>query len=84
MTTEQARCASCNTSIYWLRHERTGTRAPIEVQGGIAGNIAIDLDAGTWRIVPPAKRYEYELLYFNHYAHCPQAQVWRKAGGRAS
>jgi hypothetical protein len=82
-TTTTQRCASCEPALYWLKHVRTGNAAPIEVEGGIAGNIAVDLDAGTWRIVPPAHRYEYEVLYFNHYAHCPQASAWRKAGRTA-
>ena len=82
MAAEQKRCASCNTPIYKLRHERTGNPAPIDVEPGAAGNVAIDLEAGTWRIVPAAQRSEYELLSFNHYAHCPQASAWRKATPR--
>lgn len=61
-----------------LRHERTGNPSPIEVQPSRAGNIDVDLEAGTWRHHPGLKPLG-ELYHLNHFASCPAASQWRRA-----
>lgn len=82
---------SCGAAIFKLRHVRTGNTAPIlatprdhaqaTAEGIAQGNITIDLDKGTYSIVPKAERAKYEALYINHFADCPDAEGWHLYGG---
>jgi len=82
MNTNPNQCNSCGEPLYWLAHERTGKPAPIEVkQNSERGNIAVDLTARTYRIVPKEERAQQsEWLHLNHFVECPQSNIWSKAG----
>lgn len=72
-------CKRCKAAVWWLAHASTGKRAPINVmptEGTRPGNIVVDLDAGTYRIVPSAPG-----LYLSHFATCPAAKTFRRSGG---
>jgi hypothetical protein len=64
--------------VYDLRHEGTGRHAPIEVTPVADGNIAVDLDAGTYRIPGFDSRWPAGLRYRNHFMACPLAARWRR------
>jgi hypothetical protein len=65
----------CGASVLWLKHDRTAKSAPIDAEPAPKGNVAIDLHAGTYRIVPEAERAALDgELYTNHWATCPAAQ----------
>lgn len=82
--TEDA-CRSCHAPVIRLDHERTGNEAPIDRDPTPDGNIAIDLEAGTYRIVPKAERDQYVgQLRKNHFATCPQAEQWHRTRRPAS
>jgi hypothetical protein len=74
--TKQSTCRSCGTRIYWLMHEVTGKRAPIDAESREGGNVAVDLEHGTYRIVPATG----QPAYTNHFATCQQPAVWRQKG----
>jgi len=74
-------CGSCGEPIYWLKHARTHRPAPIEVKVSENGNILANPDLGTYCIALPAERITYQKhLHLNHFATCPQARTWAKAG----
>ena len=52
------RCRSCNAEVYWLKHEKTGKAAPINVGGDPQGNITVSLSAGTYRVESKARLAE--------------------------
>jgi hypothetical protein len=74
-------CRRCPAEIVWLRHATTGKRAPIDAQPDPNGNIEVDLEAGTYRIVSAAELGEARAiglpLHLNHFATCPAAQEFR-------
>ena len=83
-TIEQRACGSCGEPLYWLKHERTGKSAPIEQKCTDHGNVEINLMRGTYRIVPKEERAAYlGWMHLNHFAECPQAPIWAKAGRSA-
>ncbi len=43
-------CKSCGAPIYWLKHEATGKRAPIDTPPSPSGNCLVNLAEGTYRI----------------------------------
>jgi hypothetical protein len=59
------RCRTCGAGILWLVHERTGKTAPIDARVYADGNVLVDLDAGTYRIVAPPRE-----AHKNHWATC--------------
>lgn len=74
-------CHSCGVLVYDLIHERTRRSAPIEVEAATDGNISIDLEAGTYRVVGPDMQRRIEVgRHLNHFAVCPAAMSYR--GGR--
>ncbi len=67
----------CRAHVFWLKHERTGKTAPIDVEPTDRGNIEVNLEAGTYRIVPEPERAERrgsDSLFMNHWVTCPAAQ----------
>lgn len=81
----QRPCGSCGEPVLWLKHARTGRPAPIESRTDAErGNILVDLDAGTYAIIPagPEREQHRGWLHLNHFVTCPQAKTWRKAGSR--
>lgn len=70
-------------SVYDLRHVRTGKLAPIEYETAPAGNVVIDLVAGTYRILGGAELVAARdlgsgrLLRVSHFVNCPNAADWR-------
>jgi hypothetical protein len=66
--------------VYDLVHVGTLRRAPIEVTPVVGGNIAIDLGAGSYRMLGRDFRDETPH-YLNHFATCKDARRFR--GGRA-
>lgn len=78
---EQA-CQACEAPIFWLRHERTGRWAPIEAEPRSDGNILVDLEGETYRIVdaePPLPGIEpVAALRLNHFARCLDAKRFKR------
>jgi len=70
-------CYSCGTLVYDLEHVGTHRRAPIEVEPTTYGNIAIDLEAGTYRLTGRDLRHPERLHYRSHFASCPAAEKFR-------
>lgn len=70
-------CRSCDVMVLDLRHERTGRHAPIEVEPVQGGNIAIDLEAGTYRLLLLSDIRVPGPRYRNHFAACPEALRFR-------
>lgn len=75
MNAVQIQCKSCGRSILWLKHERTGKVAPIDQMATAEGNILIDEERGTYRILTThTERAEYiGRLHMPHFATCPFA-----------
>jgi len=71
-------CRSCGTLVLDLRHEGTGRHAPIESEPVPDGNIAIDLEAGTYRLVGHDLRSRAKAQYVNHFARCPEPGRFRR------
>ncbi len=71
-------CGSCGVLVYDLIHEGTRRPAPIEVDPSPEGNIAIDLAAGTYRVVGLDMRRRLEAQrHLNHFASCAFAKRYR-------
>lgn len=68
----------CKAAIYRLRYPATGKSAPIDVDPVSNGNIAIDLDAGTYEIVPKDQRAARDGLHVNHWATCESSIARRR------
>jgi hypothetical protein len=43
-------CTSCGAPIYWLKHEKTGKLAPIDVTPNLTGNCLVNVAEGTYRL----------------------------------
>ena len=78
------RCRSCGEEVAWLRHQKTGNPAPIELApapDGL-GNIRTNLDDGTYRVLGKAELETIgpwrKVLSLNHFSRCPQAGRWHK------
>jgi hypothetical protein len=75
----------CGASVLWLKHERSGRMAPIDVQPDPLGkgNIRVDLRAGTYAVVGGEAlvraRRQQEPLRLNHWVTCPAAQARKHA-----
>jgi len=76
-------CRSCGAPVWRLRNDNTGKTAPIEQAADSAGNVLVDLDAGTYHVLGrPADRDAAGdaglVLHRNHFASCPQAREWAR------
>jgi hypothetical protein len=77
-TQRPQRCRSCGALILWLRHEESGKTAPVDAEQNPLGNILVNRDAGTYRIVPAAARdANRDWLHTNHFATCKDAPTWK-------
>ena len=81
MNTGEQSC-SCGASVWFLRHERTGKVAPINVAPTPGGNIAVDLATCVYRLIPACDRQEGALHHTNHFMDCPVAAVYTRHGSR--
>jgi glucose dehydrogenase len=65
--------------VWDLRHVGTGNLAPINAAPAPDGNIHVDLEAQTYRLVGRDFRPGHETTdrYLNHFATCPAAAAWR-------
>jgi hypothetical protein len=71
-----AQCRDCGRSVLWLKHERTGNLAPINDTPSPDGNVLINEEAGTWRVVAThTEQAEYVgRLHKHHRATCSKAR----------
>jgi hypothetical protein len=88
-------CRSCGAEVFWLKHEKTGKPAPINVGGDLQGNITVSLGDGTYRVEARARLEEMRaeiaereagapsphVLHTNHFQTCPSAGAWKRHGG---
>lgn len=76
------KCRSCYRSVYRLTNDNTGKPAPIDADPVADGNIAIDLEKGSYSVLAgprlDAAREAGELLRKNHFATCPDSGYWKK------
>lgn len=76
-----AECGSCKAPILWLHHTVTGRNAPIDRDPSPEGNIVIDLDEGTYRVLDRLAladaRATYTPVYTLHFVTCPDAEKHR-------
>jgi hypothetical protein len=74
-------CRSCQAQVVWLRNTTTGKSAPIDQALVPDGNIVVDLEAGTYRVLTGDAREDAvdrgDPLHFNHFITCPQAPAWK-------
>ena len=72
---------NCDTEIVWLESNKTGKKAPIEDEAVYEGNIRVDLDAGTYKVLANPDigraRLAGEKLHLNHFARCPDQGSFR-------
>lgn len=80
MTATPRPCRSCGAEVYDLRNVGTGNLAPVNVECVPDGNIRIDLEAGTYRIVGRNLVADPKPvdLHESHFRTCPQAGRWRR------
>lgn len=78
-----ARCRSCKAPIWWVVHEATGKRMPLDLKSDPRGNIIItgEPDPGgtediTYRVATPDDAGVSDR-YISHFATCPTATAWR-------
>jgi hypothetical protein len=76
MNAIRTQCKSCGRGIKWLKHEKSGKAAPIDDVPTLDGNILIDEEKGTYRIVSThTERSEFiGRLHKSHFATCPNAR----------
>ncbi len=72
-------CKSCGAPIDWLKHEKTGKRAPIDVAPSPNGSCLVNLEEGSYRI---AFERSSGTLYTSHFATCPHAGQHRTIASR--
>ena len=76
-----ATCRSCGADIIWARTVPGGKLMPVNVEPSERGNLVLTGDSTIGFDVSVMDRkddgHEY---YLSHYATCPQAGQWRKAG----
>jgi hypothetical protein len=61
-------CKACRAPIWYLRHAKTGKRAPIDVALSERGNIVVDLAHETYTVGKPGPGG-----HLNHFVTCPYA-----------
>jgi hypothetical protein len=74
-------CRSCGEPVYDLLYPKTGRSAPIEVRLSTNGNVVVDLEAATYRILTgealaAARRDGSAELHVNHFISCPEREAW--------
>lgn len=81
-------CRSCGEPVIWLTNNHTGRKAPIdqeETPDG-SGNVVIDVNAGTYRVVSGTERHMLQQtghsLYTNHFQTCKDQERWRDRNER--
>jgi hypothetical protein len=74
-------CRFCHARVYWLEHETSRKRAPIDVRPSPRGSALINRQLGTYAIVPEAERAGLADLYIVHFATCMSSPT-RKPTGR--
>jgi hypothetical protein len=73
--TKPSKCRSCGAEIWWLKNFMTGNMAPVDVSLRKDGNVEVDLERGTFRVMGT---YEIgEGGYVVHFASCKDADAWR-------
>lgn len=79
-------CRSCPAEIYWLENMNTGKRAPIDARATHDGNIEIDLESESYRVLSGVELAEARAigvaLHKNHFATCPAADSWKRRNTR--
>lgn len=71
-------CRGCGAMVYWLVSTRNKL-TPIDLEPvGMKGNVAIDLDTGTWVHVASRPETPLEQRYVTHFVTCPQAKEFRR------
>lgn len=76
-------CRSCNAKIYWLKNDKTGKPAPIDVAPSDAGNVEIDLSAHTYHVLGRPELLQsptYPKRHTSHFQTCPSAGAWKRHG----
>jgi hypothetical protein len=73
-------CRTCHAPILWLAHAVTQRLAPIDLAEDPAGNVVIDVDAGTYRVLAKAEEYQGPRRT-NHWQTCPTPPVKVNAAG---
>lgn len=82
---EKRRCEKCGTDIIFLKHEKTGKLAPIELQQRAQGRFAVNWSDLSYRTVAGtakdgtafSQRKPGQDYWENHYLSCPEAQFFR-------
>ena len=76
MSADLARCgrAGCAAPILWVRHLRTGGRAPVDADPADNGNILVDETTGRYLVLAgddlAAARTASTPLRLNHFVTC--------------
>jgi hypothetical protein len=70
--TNKGKCRSCGAAVYWLRNDSTGNLSPIEAEPAANGNLKVDLEAGTYRVIRKLEDSS-DPRYINHFATCPNS-----------
>lgn len=80
---EPGPCRSCQSLVYWLTNPNTGKRMPVDaVPHEFGGNVQIDLEHGTFKVLGKAAAAEArktERLHRSHFVTCKNAAHHRKA-----
>lgn len=63
-------CRYCHAQVYWLEHENSRKKAPVDVRPSPHGTAAINRQLGTYSIVPKDEREGLADLYVVHFATC--------------
>ena len=80
-------CSTCNAPLIWLKAEPSGKNPnpkpnPINALPSEHGNLEINRENGTYRILNGAQRAEAEAnnkpLYLSHFASCQDAKKFRR------
>lgn len=76
-------CPRCRAPVLPLAHERTGTVAPIDPEPVRGGNITVDPERATYRILPRAELdlSPNRVLHTSHIVTCPLGPVQTKRAG---
>ena len=75
-------CRSCDAPIFMLKHAETGKYNPINVEPAPNGNLSLDLEKETYRLLSgPVLQVAQESgcdLHISHFATCKFAKQYRK------
>jgi hypothetical protein len=81
MNAGKSHCKWCGRGIRYIPHEESRKTAPIDDVPTRDGNILIDEEKGTYRIVTTHTELAKYIgrLHMNHWATCPKAAEHRRA-----